>query len=85
MKYTLKDKIDGRYFSFGNLTMGEKGPRVGLRVTPELRQLIAGKQDGEWANLLAFVDDRQEQPRQAAPQSSSGYSVPPLDDTEVPF
>lgn len=58
-KYSLKDRVDGKWFTFGNFLPGDKGPRMGLKVTPELRALIAGKEDGQWINLLAFEDDGQ--------------------------
>lgn len=76
-KYNIKDKINGKYHTFGNVTPGEKGPRMGLRMSPELRQLIAAKQDGEWLNFLLFPDDG---PRQAA-----APSAPPLGSDEIPF
>ncbi len=59
-KYNLKDKINGKYHTFGNVTPGEKGPRCGLKVSPELRELIAAKPDGQWVNFLMFEDDRQQ-------------------------
>jgi hypothetical protein len=95
-KYSLKDKVNGQWRTFGNINPGERGPRVGLRVTPELREMVNAKQDGEWLNFLAFPDDGQQraggggQGYGSAPQPS-GYgqqrasTAPALPDDEIPF
>ena len=95
-KYSLKDKTDGKWHTFGNINPGEKGPRCGLRVTPELRALVNGKSDGEWLNFLAFLDDGQRScggsggggyGQAAAPARQPNYSTAgTIDDiNEVPF
>lgn len=58
-RYNLKTKTDGKYHTFGNVTPGDKGPRCGLRVTPELRKLVADAADGSYLNFLLFEDDGQ--------------------------
>lgn len=79
-KYNIKTRgADGKYLTLGNVTPGEKGPRMGLRVTPELRQMVAGKADGEWLNFLLFADDGQRQAAQPAPRPR------PASDEPIPF
>lgn len=77
-KHQIKDKVNGKWFTFGNVTPGEKGPKMGLRVSPELRQLIAGKKDGEWVNFLLFEDDGQKPLKKNFAGDDSGFGEEPF-------
>jgi hypothetical protein len=79
-KYNIKTKIDGKYHTFGNVLPGEKGPRCGLRVSPELRKLVADVADGAWLNFLMFEDDGQH----GATKAESAAPSRLVDDT-IPF
>ena len=58
-KYKIMNKPQGapKYINYGNVMPGEKGPRMGLRVTPELKQLINQTEEGKYVNFLLFEDD----------------------------
>lgn len=79
MDYNVKAKIDNKFFNFGNVRQkeGDRGPRLGLRLSPELRTMLAGKKDGEWVNFLLFPNDKKPS---EAPQSG-GYD----DGSNIPF
>ncbi len=79
-KYALKDKRNGKWWTFGNLTDGDRGPKVGIRLTPELREMIASKKDGDWLNFLGFADDGN-RGTASAPQGSQAAVL----DDEIPF
>lgn len=79
-KYTIKTKVDGRYLTLGNVQPGERGPRMGLRITPELRQMVASAEDGKWLNFLLFPDDGQRPQQTSKPSQSHDTSL-----DEIPF
>lgn len=57
-KYKIMNKPQGapKYINYGNIIPGEKGPRMGLRVSPELRKMIEDAEDGKYINFLLFED-----------------------------
>lgn len=70
-KYNVKQKVDGKLFTFGNVQPGQYGPRLGLKVSPQLRNMIANSADGGWINFNLYQDDGKYGQRQE--QSSQGY------------
>jgi hypothetical protein len=74
MNYKIKAKIDGKYFTFGNVQEGKYGPRLGLRMSPELRKMLEGTVDGQWVNFSLFAEEGKD----AAP------AVEPIS-SDVPF
>ena len=81
-KYKVSDKLNGKWHSYGNVTPGEKGPRLGLRVSPELRELLANKKDGEWLNFLLFESDGE---KPATGRASAPATTMMDDDSDIPF
>jgi len=87
MKYKLSAKIptaqkpDGQWWSFGNLSPGEKTPwRAGIKTTKEFRDYVNSLPMDAWINLSAFED----KPKDAGSQAPQ-TSAPMPDDDEIPF
>lgn len=78
MKRLVKAKVDGKYFTFGNVQPGKYNERLGLRVTPELRTMIAGAGNGDWLNFNLY-------PEKAEAQAEPTKPYYPSDDDEIPF
>jgi hypothetical protein len=57
-KQLIKTRIDGKYVTVGNILEGEKGPRVGLRMTEQFKKMVAEAPADTYLNLLVFPDDR---------------------------
>ena len=56
-----KKREDGKYFTYGSVKKNKfNNYQLGLKVTPELRELLAGVDDGSWINLNLF----ESQPKQ---------------------
>lgn len=79
--YLLKIKQpDGKWKTFGNLKKGQYGNyRCGLRVTPELKQLIEGGQ--EWINFSVFEDKPKDYDSHQTPATHQRNQI----SDEIPF
>lgn len=83
--YKLATKINGKWFNHGNFKKNQWGNyTVGLKVTPELIELIESKRGG-WINLSAFEDNGERKPTAHNEAKSNGYQPQDEQYTGVPF
>lgn len=54
MNYKISSKVNGKWFTFGNVKQREKGLSMGLKKTPELMEMINATADGGYFNFLLF-------------------------------
>lgn len=78
MKQLVKHKIDGKWFTVGNISQGQYGPRLGLKVTKELRDLVNNAAPDSWVNFSVYDEKPREEPEQAPPARV-------LEDDSIPF
>lgn len=76
MNGKISVKIDGKWFTLGNLKKNQWGNfNIGLKKTDELRKLVQGE---GWVNLSVFEDVGKDAPKKKEPQ--------PIDNQdEIPF
>ena len=60
IKYNVKTKVDGKYVQVGNIQEGDKGLRLGLRMTAQFKKMVADAEIDSWQNYLLFLNDRSE-------------------------
>ena len=58
IKYNVKAKVEGKYVQFGNIQEGDKGMRLGMKATAELKKLVSEAQVDSYINWLIFPNDR---------------------------
>lgn len=85
-QYAIKTKINGQYFTLGNLKKNQWGNwAIGLKNSPELQNAILGVETGKWLNLNVFEErPRDTSAARSAPQRQEAPQVPDLND-DLPF
>lgn len=80
-EYTIKSRKlpDGKRLVMGNVKPGKFGPQIGMKVTPELTDMVNSAAPGSWLNFDLYPKD---QPGQS--DHRQGQSKSP-DDSVVPF
>lgn len=82
-KYKISKKVNDKWFTFGNFGPNQWGNQsLGIRVTPELRELLENADDGSWINFSAFEDDGQKKEK---PLDTGDRAFAAFDGDEVPF
>ncbi len=63
-KYKVSQKAaDGKWRQFGNVSKNKYGNfSLGMKVTPELRKLLADAKEGGWLNFALFEDAGERKP-----------------------
>jgi len=83
--YKLASKINGKWFNHGSFKKNQwNNYTVGLKVTPELIELIESKRGG-WINLSAFEDNGERKQSSHNEAKKDGYQPQPELDDEIPF
>lgn len=79
-EHKLSAKIDGKWFTFGNVKVNQFGNlQASLKVTPELISFLnSGKQ---WVNFAMFERDDKDKPATPAPVTSAPQDL----DSDIPF
>lgn len=81
-QYTLKAKLNGKFWSFGNLKVNQYGNwQIGMKASEDLQKLIDGA-NGGWINFSIFEKEDKPAPAQAthaAPVASHAV------EDEIPF
>lgn len=78
--YKLKAKINGKFFTVGNLKTNQWGNlQAGIKVTPELKGLVESNEGG-WLNLSCYAEDGSDAPKTPA---AAGYGHD--DGDSIPF
>ena len=73
----------GKWWSYGSIKKNQWGNyTLGMKMTPELRQLLNETQDGQWLNFSLFESKEAGYPQKQ--QALGAPEVPVLSD-EIPF
>lgn len=74
--YNVSKKLsNGKWWTFGKIKKNKfNNLDLGMRVTTELRELLASTPDGAYLNFSLFADDRDSQPKREQPQSKPAES-----------
>ena len=79
-KVSAKRLDTGKWWTFGSLAKNKwNNWSIGMKMTPELRALLASKQDGDWINFSLFEDESN-----PAQQNQAPITEPELDQN-IPF
>lgn len=86
-KVSAKRADTGKFWQFGNLKHNaEYGNwRMGVKVTPELKALIAAN-DGKWLNFSLFAENEKKEPSAEAKEGIKQLEKAVYDDSsDIPF